>query len=182
MTAIDTALLATYRAAREMSCDQFQDAAFAILKDYISFDSARWAAAHASPGGVVFHSAHLFNELPLWSDAYSQIRSLDKAATFAVTHPGTTGNFHFESYFSSRESADMRDYTRRFRHEVALITAHTDRATGLLLNISLFGANPEKPFSEAERQFVQSLYPHLMPAIPLPAGRGPSRCVPLVAT
>jgi DNA-binding CsgD family transcriptional regulator len=164
MPAIDTALLAIYRAARELGCDEFQDTAFAILRGYIPFDSARWARASASPVGVLFHTAHLVNELPAWGDAYSQIRSLDRAATFAIAHPGTTGNFHCESCYPLREDAEMREYFRRYRHEVALVTAHVDRTTGFLFNISLFGANPNKPFSEAERQLMQSLYPHLMEA------------------
>jgi hypothetical protein len=138
MPAIDTALLAIYRAARELGCDEFQDTAFAILRGYIPFDSARWARASASPVGVLFHTAHLVNELPAWGDAYSQIRSLDRAATFAIAHPGTTGNFHCESCYPLREDAEMREYFRRYRHEVALVTAHVDRTTGFLCGASGF--------------------------------------------
>lgn len=164
MVKMDGAVLATYRAAREMSSEKFMDAVFAALRPYVPFNAARWGTASLSSDGVVFHNAHLVNEVDCWSGAYSEVRSMDTAARYVVDHPGTTGNFHFPTYFGHPNDAAMRDYTRKVRHEAALITCHTDPATGLLFNISFFGANADRPFTEKERSFAETIYPHLMEA------------------
>jgi DNA-binding CsgD family transcriptional regulator len=164
MRTFEDTLLAVYRAAREETNERFQDIGLGVLRGQVPFDSGRWATGNATAHGVVFDTVHLVDEFPDWKNAYVEISPFDHAAKFVVTHQGMTGNFHFGSYFAGPANLAMRDYTRRYRHETALITCNGEGNSGLLFNISVFRANPDDLFSEQERAFVQTIYPHLTEA------------------
>ncbi|WP_258187631.1 hypothetical protein [Trinickia symbiotica] len=79
------------------------------------------------------------------------------------THFRCTGNFNQRKSCSSPDQAGIWGYARRFRHAHALIAGEID-APGLGRTISLYGAMPERPFAEYQRQTMQWLFPHLMEA------------------
>lgn len=164
MSALEDTLLATYRAARETAHDRFLDAMLDVLRVRVPFDAGRWATGNFVGGSAVFDSVHLVDEMPDWQNAYTQISAFDHAAKFAVSHQYTTGNFHFPTYFAGPANRAMRDYAQRFRHASGLVTCSKDVKAQVLINLSVFRADPDTSFAEAERVFVQSLYPHLIEA------------------
>ncbi|MEO6973845.1 MAG: LuxR C-terminal-related transcriptional regulator [Rhodoferax sp.] len=165
MDRFNSLLLEMYRAAREVPLADFQDVVLNRLSSVVPFDSAKWGSSVAHGGGVVFHDPHVQNESPEAQQHYAEVHSQDAAARYAITHFGQTANYSLPGYYAGQDSAAIRGYVRRWRHEQALITAFNSPATGLIRSLSLYGAYANRPFTECQRRIVQAVVPHLFEAL-----------------
>lgn len=156
-------LLSLYRGAREVPADAFIDWALNLLKTVVPFDMGRWGIGVQQGDGFSFPVNHHFLDDPEIGRHYDEIRQQDTAALLIGAHRHQTGNFHAQTFYSAPEQAGIRAYARRFRHAHALITADIG-PSGVGRTISLYGAMPERPFAEHERQAMEWLFPHLLEA------------------
>jgi len=156
-------LLTLYRSAREVPLDEFQEHALAMLKALLPFDAARWGSGIRDAQGVVFHAPYLYNDAPESLTDYAPVRDQDKVAFYCMAHPGVTVNCYLPE--SSRHSKELEAYAIRYGHEHGLITGFHNPQTGVLASVSLYRASENHGFSEAQRQLMQAVFPHLQEAL-----------------
>lgn len=155
-------LLTLYRSAREVALDEFQAHALTMLKAILPFDAARWGSGIRDAQGVVFHAPYLYNDSPESLTDYAPVRDQDRVAFYCLAHPGVTVNCYLPE--QSRHSKELEAYALRYGHEHGLVTGFHNPQTGVLASVSLYRASDE-PFSEAQRQLMQAVFPHLQEAL-----------------
>lgn len=163
MDGLGDLLLTLYRSAREVPLEEFQEQALTLLKALLPFDAARWGSGIRDAQGVVFHAPYLFNDSPDSLHDYAPVRDQDKVAFYCMAHPGVTVNCYLPE--QSRHSKELEDYALRYGHEHGLVTGFHNPETGVLVSVSLYRASKERAFSEAQRQLMQAVFPHLQEAL-----------------
>lgn len=154
---LSAVVLNLYRGTREQPVDAFQDWVFEQVKTVLSFDSAVWLTGTLLNDQHVTHS-QLFHRQPpqLFTD---WARCKDKAV-FAVKVFGSPG-ITFNCVTSMEFGPELAEHSRRYSIEHILATSSIDPVSSLHELISIYRADLDKPFSEEERLFQQSLVPHL---------------------
>ncbi len=153
-------LMDLYRAASQQSADTFQDWALERLSQDLPFDSAMWASGVATPAGPLFHSMHLLRQPVQMLIDYEPLKHLDRFFAESVTNAGRTMRA------TSRTSlpAAFIPYIERYGLEQGLCTMGIEPDAALLTGLSLYRADRNRPFSEAEAHFKQCVFPHLIEA------------------
>ena len=157
-------LLDLYRTARETPLAKFQDAALALLKRKLPFDSSMWGAATLDPA-IGLHTIHLHNEPPEMLVEYQAVKNQDMVADALLKQRGGLLNVHSESLFAGEQYAEMRGFLKKFGHQNALITSRFDPASQQMQFVSLYRADPDRQFSTEEGQLAELLIPHLLEAL-----------------
>jgi DNA-binding CsgD family transcriptional regulator len=156
-------LLQIYALSHSRDLDDFQEAALALIKPVLPFDTGMWGSGTLHAAGLDVHHLHLHrtsNEMML---AYDEHKEQDTAAFSVTQQRSATVAVHSPAIFSS--SPGIRDFTRRFRHNNVFISAETDLGTRYTQWLSLYRANVDAHCQESERQLLQRLRPHLMQAL-----------------
>jgi len=94
---------------------------------------------------------------------YAPVRDQDQVAFYCMAHPGVTVNCYLPE--SSRHSPELEAYAIRYGHEHGLVTGFHNPQSGVLASVSLYRASKARPFSEAQRQLMEALFPHLQEAL-----------------
>ena len=151
-------VLAFYREALELPPDQFQDWALDQLRTLIPFDSALWlmGVLHSDQTATI-HSHHCHKISPQvfsdWARCGDRAVLTEKVFNF----PGTTFNCVAECEFGP----ELLAHSRRYGIEHLLATTVVDPISRLSELISIYRADRQHPFTEAERFVQQNLVPHL---------------------
>lgn len=164
MDELNQFLLRLYQASREVPLDEFQECALKMLVDLVPFDSARWGTTARDERGAAYQTPWFFRDPPESLQDYNEFREQDTAATLVLATPDRTHNFQLVEFYPAG-STGLRAYQRRYRHEHALITAHLNPETGLYDAFSVYGASATRPFSEAQRQLAELVFPHMREAL-----------------
>jgi DNA-binding CsgD family transcriptional regulator len=159
-------VLDLYRAARETPLAQFQDAALCLIKPLLKFDSAVWGAVDATQRRIEMHHVHLHNEPAELISAYLEVQHQDHAARALMKNRKLTVlKFSSRVMYAGRDKRGIRDYTRRFRHENALLAGEVSAADNLSRWLSLWRASADRQYTEKERRLCRLLFPHLLEAL-----------------
>lgn len=164
---LSSVLLRLYRLSHELPITEFQDAALRLVREVLPFDSSMWGTATSTPQGIDIHTIHLHNQPREMLTAYEELKHLDTAAQ-AVGQPGrSTVGFNAREWFHEREQAPLRDYGRRFEQANCFIASEFQPDTRFVHWISLFRADERARCSEAEKELLALLTPHVMQALTL---------------
>lgn len=162
-----TLLLRLYRLSQELPIQHFQDAALAQIKQVLPFDSSMWGTATTTASGIDIHTVHLHQKSPEMLQAYEPIKHLDSAAAAVFGKSNVTLSVNSQNWFGGAGMGEMRDFLRRFEQENVFITADSNPRTHFVHWISLYRADKDALGSEAERQLLGQLAPHVMQALAL---------------
>ncbi|PMS38509.1 LuxR family transcriptional regulator [Trinickia symbiotica] len=163
MDRLNPLVLSLYRAAREVPIAEFQDAALRLVKSHVRFDGCKWGTSAIDDHGALFQSVHFHEDDPEGAAVYNEVRHQDRAAFWAISHRGQTGNFHFASFYEGLSA--IADYTRRYRHSNALITGLPGVDDRAIQSVSIYRGDPDDTFSENERRAIECIVPHLNEAL-----------------
>lgn len=164
---LSTVLLRLYRLSHELPITAFQDAALGLVREVLPFDSSMWGTATTTPQGIDIHTIHLHNQPGEMLTAYEELKHLDTAAQ-AVGQPGrSTVAFNAREWFHAREQAPLRDYGRRFEQANCFISSEFNPDTNFVHWVSLFRADEQARCTEAEKDLLALLTPHVMQALTL---------------
>lgn len=154
-------LLELHRGATVRPLPEFADWAFDTLKQYLPFDTGLWASGHvAADGTPVVHSHRLYRQPAQLMLDYAPLARHDNVFAASLARPGVSLAVDTRMF----APALFGDYLDRYRIEHVLNTCDVDPLTGLLDDIALWRAERERPFGEAERRFMQAVFPHLIEA------------------
>ncbi len=153
-------LLDLYRSGAEQAAELFQDWALERLSHDLPFDSAFWASAAATPAGLVGHTLHLFRQPAQLLVDYAPLAGQDTMIAESICNPGKAIRR------VARESAPkaFMPFLERYGLEQGMVTLLFEPEISVFNSISLYRASREHRFSEAEGQFKQSVFPHLIEA------------------
>ena len=153
-------LLDLYRGAGEQPAELFQDWALERLSRDLPFDSAFWASAAATPGGLVGHILHLYRQPAQLLLDYAPLADLDSMVAESLQNPGKTIRR------VARDSAPplFMPLLERYGLEQGMVTLLFESEISVFNSISLYRASRDHQFTEAEAQFKQSVFPHLIEA------------------
>jgi DNA-binding CsgD family transcriptional regulator len=153
-------LLDLYRGAGEQAADQFQDWALTRLTRDLAFDSAFWASAAATPGGLVGHTLHLYRQPAQLLVDYAPLADEDTMIAASLQNPGKA----IRRVAREDAPASFLPFLERYGLEQGMVTLLFESEISVFNSISLYRAGREHRFSEAEAQFKQSVFPHLIAA------------------
>ena len=164
----NTLLLRLYRLSQELPIQHFQDAALALIKQVLPFDSSMWGTAINTLEGIDIHTVHLHQKSPEMLVAYESVKHLDTGAAMVLGKSRATLALHSESLLSGdRTRREYREFLRRFQHENMLIAVDNNSRTNFVHWISLYRADEDAHCTETERQWLSQLAPHVMQALAL---------------
>lgn len=157
-------ILELYRAARQTPAGQFKPWVFERLHRLIEFDSGIWVTGpHVS--GHDIHSVYLDNQPMAKMESHERFKDQDFLLREHLKNPGRT---HNSNTLMPREQYTQLPIYKEHAHiygiEHALSTAQCAPETTAITFISFYRADPEKPFTESERQLKETLTPHLVEA------------------
>jgi DNA-binding CsgD family transcriptional regulator len=157
-------LLPLYRAAQEISGDEFPDFAIGLLRSALPFTSTRWMTVIPQSDGVSISSVHLQNEpLDMVLD-WQEISRQDPIYDAVMAKPGRGCNFHAPTLYAGPSLAIMRDYTTRYGHQNGLSVCQLTGSREHLTALSLFRCDPDDHFQKAEQLLQERFLPHLIEA------------------
>lgn len=149
-----------YESACRCAIDQFQYGTLQYLQNHIEFDSATWSIHNL--GDKSPRSYILFNISDEFLASYERVKTNDSFMREMDRNPGRTLNSADHAQLT-----EMQGYLELYeKHNIrhVLGTIFPDEKMALFHSFSIIRADIDKPFSEHERQLVQSIVPHLMQA------------------
>lgn len=153
-----------YQGSTTRPIDEFKPWALAELAILVPHDSAMWG--QALHGEVVPFNIHLHRQPPEMLSSWQTLQHLDPLANALLSAPsGTTVDFN--DLLPRQEFLQhplYLDHARHFGKEYTLSTGHHDDAFGLNTFVSIYRADPDLPFSPAERWLKQVAFQHLVEA------------------
>lgn len=158
-------LLALYRLSLEQPLDEFQDAALALLRTRLPFDSSMWGTATHTPAGIDIHTIHLNNQPTEMLEGYEAVKHLDTAAVAVSKSLSATLAFNAEAWFSERYEQALLDYGKKFEQRNFFITSSLDPDTRFTHWVTLFRAHSNAYGTEQESRLLGALAPHLRQAL-----------------
>lgn len=164
-------LVRLYALSHQQPMAQFQDAALAMLKPALPFDAAIWGAATTGAQAIDIHTFHLHNKTPDMVAEYEEVKHLDTASRRMFDKPEATMAFHTSSFFSAPEQRPIRDFMLRHEQPNFLITTEVkpiaNSSASLLHWVTLYRAQEDARFSQADVSQLQVFAPHLKQALAL---------------
>lgn len=171
MDADSDLLLPLYRAARSQSTPEFQDFAIRLIEPRIRFSSAIWATGYRTgtpecPALVpILALSHTHRTDPAGVTQWREINRADKAIPIMLAHPYSTQHIHSPTLFAGAKDAAMRDYTRRFGRQCALVTGLGGPNSPLVEWSVLYRDEADDQFSAPEQARCQQAMLHLNEAL-----------------
>lgn len=161
---ISKLLLDLHERASELGYREFQRYAFVRTAELVPFDSGLIGAGTIRSGVPHGHDIFLYEKPWAFMESWEPIKHQDHIAVFALTHPGETGNFAVDGpIFEGHD--EVREHSKRWGIEHVLCTSSIQRYAGLYGVISFYRADAARPFSEAERQAIEVVVPHVFAAV-----------------
>lgn len=159
-------LLELYRLPRSAPPDGFQRLAMERMQEVLGFDSAVWATGVVHPGvGVSVHTQFAYRQPPEMMENWARINKNDELAFEAFRRQGVTLNTALcGAEWEPRLTPETRAHLERYGMAHALTTIVAEPVSQLWGGISLYRADPRRPFDEAQRQLKEHLMPHLVEA------------------
>jgi DNA-binding CsgD family transcriptional regulator len=163
MEAFSGLLLVLYRQAQIVPPTEFQIRALDAAREALAFDSALWARGAMEPDGGIVHAACVYRQPPDMLENYERIKQHDTLSFEAFSRMGQTVNAALttDPHWQARFHPDAIAHVKRYGMEHVLATITAEPVLRLFTAVSFYRANPEQPFTEAERLFKQNLMPHL---------------------
>ena len=162
MKSFSQLLLNLYRGALEKPTGEFRDWALDESKSLIAFDSCLWADGSWLDGQPTPHSVHLHNLETGFISNWLKYQHEDTLVRQMHANNDRTFNVDCAVTFSGTSIYEF--HCKRFDMEHIVATATIDADTQLFNSMSLYRANPDAPFSEADRSLKEALFPHLVAA------------------
>lgn len=161
--AVASFLLELHERSNELGYREFQHFALDHLAKLIPFDSGLLAIGTIHAGAPRGRDVVLHRQPPEFMTSWDQVRHEDQVAVWAFTHPNQTGNFAVDGpLFEGREA--MRAHCRRWGLAHVLVTSMVAQHAGLYWVLSVYGADAKRPFTEAEREVMELVMPHVIAA------------------
>lgn len=164
LTEIGNFILDLYRHIGTIPQEAYKAWALDGLKRVLPFDSAFWA--EGAEFGATIVDAHIHNSVhPAneWLADYAQFKEADPLALAVFENKGTT---IYDADLMPREAwlADplYGPFCRKHQIAYTLCTMDYDPTTTLVEVISIYRADSEHPYTAAEKQRMQFLFPHLL--------------------
>ncbi len=159
-------LLRLYRLARAEDAPLFKQQAFALIKEYLPFDSGLWGAMTVfSPDRTDVHWVYLDRQSMEMIENWQKYSAHDASHADAIAVLGRTIIINL----SSRKEA-VRYHPKLIEHGHTYDICHSlstvthDPVLNLRNAISFYRGWSGKRFTEAERRFSEELVPHLTEA------------------
>jgi DNA-binding CsgD family transcriptional regulator len=162
-----TLLLHLYHDAIALPERQFQTKAFADLKKLVPFDAAWWGvgvidvAAGIDYAGPKISDIHLENMPQNTLENYENFKQFDTLAKATALEPGKTFNVCVREWYPEAYWPYLDIFGYRQVLTTLIVTPFTKFTTG----VTLYRADPDRPFSEQERRIKQALMPHWAAAL-----------------
>lgn len=158
-------LLNLYHHARELPIGAFQTYALKALKEVLSFDSGMWGdGAYSEFDGLMLSSVYLHNQPVEMLRSYESVCAHDPALHLSAQNTSTAQAFTAASQLSPRNYAKLREHTRRYEMEQALVLLHTNRRTQDSDIVSLWRRHPDRPYTQSDEVLGTRLINHLIEA------------------
>ncbi|MDP1823947.1 MAG: helix-turn-helix transcriptional regulator [Archangium sp.] len=164
-SAVDLAtfLLELHERSNELGYREFQHFALDRLARLIPFDSGLLAIGTIHAGAPTGRDVVLHRQPPEFMTSWDQVRHEDQVALWAFTHPNQTGNFAVDGpLFEGR--AALGEHCRQWGLAHVMVTSMVAQHAGLYWVLSVYGADPKRPFTEAERAAMELVMPHVIAA------------------
>jgi len=147
-----------YAGSRSHSAGQFEQFVFDLLRRDLHFDSGLWVSGAKTDAIALAHTVSLDRQPAQFLIDYEPLKHLDQLRMTIAHQLGATLNA------TSRTSLPeaFTPYLDRYGLEHALSTMLIDPDTALYTCVSLYRSDLARPFSEQERQFKESIFPHLV--------------------
>jgi len=158
----DNFVLALYRSGRERRLETFQDWAFSELENLIPFDGGFWSRAGIEEGAGRLYANHLYKLPPITIEVWGRYQDRDVLGKLALAAQGRTVNVTARDVTADPEVLDQ--IVSRFGLEYVLTTCIIDPLTSLISAVTVFRDAKGPPFTEAERQLMERVTPHLVEA------------------
>lgn len=156
-------LLELHEHSNELGYREFQHFALDRLARLIPFDSGLLAIGTIHAGAPTGRDVVLHRKPPEFMQAWDTVRHEDRVAVWAFTHPNQTGNFAVDGpLFEGLEA--MKAHCRQWHLAHVLVTSMVAQHAGLYWVLSVYGADPQRPFTEAERAAMELVVPHVIAA------------------
>jgi len=146
--------------ANTLSAERFQAEVFKKVNTLILIDAGFWALGGHGPEPELFE-IYLHNLTDQTVEEYNKIQQYDTVMQEAVRNPGVTLNVVVRDWYPE----EYWPYLDSFGYRHALCTNVIDPVTGLFSAITLYRADPARPFSEQDRRLKQMLMPHWIEAL-----------------
>ena len=163
MEAFSSLLLSLYRLGQSTPPAEFQTRALDQVREVLTFDSAIWVTGVMTQDGGVPHTIHVYHQPPDMMENWERIKHHDVLNFEAFSRLGQTINaaLSIDPYWQPRVHPDVTAHIKRYGMEHILATIIAAPVLRLFTAVSFYRANPEQPFTEAERLFKQNLMLHL---------------------
>lgn len=163
---LNETILALYQGCRDVSARDFKQWVLETIQNVIAFDSGFWATQDVVSDE--FSSVYLFRQPGKMLENYENTIGFanDLLGQAVVANPGRT--MVLEQVIPRDEFVTHPIYLRHCRHfgiEHALSSCHLSPVTQIPNGISIYRANPGKPFSESDRRMKELLMPHMIEAM-----------------
>lgn len=166
MKAFSGLLLELYRLAQDAPAAEFQTLAMDRMREVFDFDSAFWATGVMKLGeGSIVHTAYLYRQPQEMLENWVCINKKDELSYEAFRQQGQTLNSAlYEPYWQSRFCPEVQAHIKRYGMAHCLHTISAEPVLRIWSGAAFYRADPERPYTEAERSLKQNLMPHLAEA------------------
>jgi len=159
-------ILTLYRGCRDVPLAEFKGWAMERARRAVSFDSGIWVTSDIVSDD--FSSVFLFHQPKEMMENYYLTIGLgnDLLAQTAIGHPGHTisaGDLIPRDAFVQHPV--YLQHCQPYGMEHSLCTCHVSEITLVPTGMSFYRADPDVPFSEADRRTKELLVPHLIEAM-----------------
>lgn len=156
-------LLDLHERSNELGYRELQRHALQRLSGLVAFDAGLMAIGTIRHGVPHGHDVILHEGPPALMESWQAIKHEDRVALWAFHHPGETGNFAVDGpIFDGCDAARAHCKTWGIAH--VMCTSMIAADAGLYWVMSTYRADADAPYSEAERQAVELVVPHVFAA------------------
>jgi DNA-binding CsgD family transcriptional regulator len=163
---VNDVLLNLYRLSHELPIHLFQDAALEEVKSLVPFEASMWGTANLQHG-TEMHTVHLHQKTPEMLVEYDDVKDLDTITLALVQAPRVTVAVNSDQWFGGHDKRDFRHFLSRHQHENMLVTSAYNADNHMIHWMSLYREDLDDHCTEAERQLIGTLAPHVMQALAL---------------
>lgn len=152
-------LFALHQGCREQPMETFQSWALEVVRAIVPFDAAAWISGSLAGEQHQLHAVKFIDIAPAVMAEWERCEGRLEFTRQVFATPGRT-----LACATADLAPALAAHTRRHHVAHILATVQYSPVSRLSELISLYRSDTERPFSEPERQFQQSLVPHLCEA------------------
>ncbi|MCB1800805.1 MAG: hypothetical protein KDI82_03860 [Gammaproteobacteria bacterium] len=153
------------RAVDRVAAGDFRTWAFERLQRVVAFDSALWMHSALIEDVLVTRDIYLYRQPAKLMEDYARWNTTDVLLEVIYCNPGRCILWHdLVDLKAQRKTRMYREYQSKYGLEEAASIMIPFGRSGLQFVMSLYRSDPDKPFSEGERERVQAIAPLLLEA------------------